>query len=83
MLLMTSSLQAAVRSSIKYQTADKYTNIVDDNGDGENEDYTFKTMVQLHFLTFRLNNYAQADGLLYCKTDYQKAILAKNAQISL
>jgi hypothetical protein len=31
----------------------------------------------------KLNTYSQAEGILYCKTDYGKAILAKNAQISM
>ncbi|ESO06826.1 hypothetical protein HELRODRAFT_110893 [Helobdella robusta] len=34
-------------------------------------------------ITLKLNNYSQADGVLYCKTDYQKNVLAKNAQISM
>jgi cysteine/glycine-rich protein len=33
--------------------------------------------------SLKLNTYSQADGILYCKTDYQKSILAKNAQISM
>lgn len=32
---------------------------------------------------YRLNNYAQAEGILYCKTDYQKQVLAKNTQIAM
>jgi uncharacterized CHY-type Zn-finger protein len=31
----------------------------------------------------KLNNYSQSEGLLYCKTDFGKQILAKNAQISM
>ncbi|KAK2164156.1 hypothetical protein LSH36_68g11000 [Paralvinella palmiformis] len=32
-------------------------------------------------MPLKLNNYQQNEGKLLCKTDYQKEILAKNAQI--
>jgi len=31
--------------------------------------------------SLKLNNYAQS-GVIYCKTDYHKEVLAKNTQIS-
>jgi len=33
--------------------------------------------------SLKLNNYKQAEGMLYCNTDYQKQVLQKNAQITL
>ncbi|ELT98647.1 hypothetical protein CAPTEDRAFT_222454 [Capitella teleta] len=33
-------------------------------------------------MPLKLNNYQQSEGNLYCKNDYQKEILAKNAQIT-
>jgi len=41
----------------------------------------FLYLTPIHFVD-RLNNYAQAEGILYCKTDYGKQVLAKNTQIS-
>jgi len=32
------------------------------------------------FLYFRLENYAQADGILYCKKHYASNVVAKNTQ---
>ncbi|XP_060590773.1 uncharacterized protein LOC132745804 [Ruditapes philippinarum] len=31
-------------------------------------------------MTLKLENYAQADGILYCKKHYQQQIVAKNTQ---
>lgn len=33
--------------------------------------------------TLNLNNYKQADGFLYCPTDFAKEILAKNTQVAM
>jgi hypothetical protein len=34
-------------------------------------------------MTLNLNNYAQSDGVLYCKNDYQKNVVGKNTQVSM
>ncbi|XP_064616304.1 uncharacterized protein LOC135480403 isoform X2 [Liolophura sinensis] len=31
-------------------------------------------------MSLNLNNYAQADGILYCKNHYQKCVVAQNTQ---
>jgi uncharacterized CHY-type Zn-finger protein len=34
-------------------------------------------------MTLNLNNYAQSEGVLYCKNDFQKNVTGKNSQIAM
>ena len=37
-------------------------------------------VIFLMYVCFSLNNYAQADGIIYCKNHYQEFVVAKNTQ---